>query len=128
MRFAALTVGRKKREEEGEGLVFLGGVSLLFQRCCCFSPGSKQAQEDVYGCVGKLFLLQSSGFAVFFPHSRFVLTHVLAEVVVCAVGWVETLPAMEMTAQATALLVLVPSLHGGKMGRKKTQCPTPTAA
>lgn len=35
--------------------------------------------------------------------------HVLAEVVVCAVGWVVTLPAMEMTAQATALLVLVPS-------------------
>lgn len=33
--------------------------------------------------------------------------HVLAEVVVCAVGWVMTLPAMEMTAQTTALLVLV---------------------
>lgn len=33
--------------------------------------------------------------------------HVLAEVVVCAVGWDVTLPAMEMTAQATALLVLV---------------------
>lgn len=37
--------------------------------------------------------------------------HVLAEVVVCAVGWVVTLPAMEMTAQATALLVLVPPLQ-----------------
>lgn len=34
---------------------------------------------------------------------------VLAEVVVCAVGRVVTLPAMEMTAQATALLVLVPT-------------------
>lgn len=33
--------------------------------------------------------------------------HALAEVVVCAVGWVVILPAMEMTAQATALLVLV---------------------
>lgn len=33
--------------------------------------------------------------------------HVLAEVVVCAVGWVMTFPAMEMTAQATALPVLV---------------------
>lgn len=35
----------------------------------------------------------------------------LAEVVVCAVGWVVTLPAMEMTAQATALLVLVSALQ-----------------
>lgn len=42
---------------------------------------------------------------VFFSH----FDHVLAEVVVCAVGWVVTLPAMEMTAQATALLVLVAS-------------------
>lgn len=32
---------------------------------------------------------------------------VLAEVVVCAVGRVVTLPAVEITAQATALLVLV---------------------
>lgn len=31
----------------------------------------------------------------------------LAEVVVCAVGRVVTLPAVEITAQATALLVLV---------------------
>ena len=38
--------------------------------------------------------------------------HVLAEVVVCAVGWVETLPAMEMTAQATALPVLVLYYNG----------------
>lgn len=36
-----------------------------------------------------------------------MFAHALAEVVVCAVGWVVTLPAMEMTAQATALLVLV---------------------
>lgn len=41
------------------------------------------------------------------PHSD----HALAEVVVCAVSWVVTLPAMEMTAQATALLVLVPPLQ-----------------
>lgn len=40
-----------------------------------------------------------------------IFGHVLAEVVVCAVGWVVTLPAMEMTAQATALLVLVSSLQ-----------------
>lgn len=34
-------------------------------------------------------------------------TRALAEVVVCAVGRVVTLPAVEITAQATALLVLV---------------------
>lgn len=34
-------------------------------------------------------------------------TMALAEVVVCAVGRVVTLPAVEITAQATALLVLV---------------------
>lgn len=37
----------------------------------------------------------------------------LAEVVVCAVGRVVTLPAVEITAQATALLVLV-MLSGGQ--------------
>lgn len=31
----------------------------------------------------------------------------LVEVVVCAVGWVVTLPLVEMTAQSTALLALV---------------------
>lgn len=51
-------------------------------------------------------------FFVFFGKTTFLshFDHVLAEVVVCAVGWVATLPAMEMTAQATALLVLVPAL------------------
>ena len=42
-----------------------------------------------------------------YMYSETAFNHVLAEVVVCAVGWVVTLPAMEMTAQATALLVLV---------------------
>ncbi|KAM7397040.1 hypothetical protein PAMP_020038 [Pampus punctatissimus] len=51
--------------------------------------------------------------AVFLSH----FDHVLAEVVVCAVGWVVTLPAMEMTAQATALLVLVPPLQPRKKPR-----------
>lgn len=40
-------------------------------------------------------------------------TMALAEVVVCAVGRVVTLPAVEITAQATALLVLV-MLSGGQ--------------
>lgn len=51
--------------------------------------------------------LMPSFFVFSLPH----FDHVLAEVVVCAVGWVVTLPAMEMTAQATALLVLVPPLQ-----------------
>lgn len=51
-------------------------------------------------------------FLYIFRFSLFgIFGHVLAEVVVCAVGWVVTLPAMEMTAQATALLVLVSSLQ-----------------
>lgn len=81
----------------------------------------------------------------FFPHifsfklfflSCFLLVSspVLAEVVVCAVGWVETLPAMEMTAQATALLVLVlhfseekkvplPALLAGSPGKERMEPP-----
>lgn len=46
--------------------------------------------------------------ACLFPPSEGVgSTRALAEVVVCAVGRVVTLPAVEITAQATALLVLV---------------------
>lgn len=43
---------------------------------------------------------------VLFHKERLPFTLVLAEVVVCAVGRVVTLPTLEITAQATALLVL----------------------
>lgn len=102
----------------------MGGVSLLFQVCteeersgredgassaaweCCFRRRSG-AFLSLYG----IFVLFLSSFSSYY--------HVLAEVVVCAVGWVETLPAMEMTAQATALLVLVPPLQPKERGRGK---------
>lgn len=58
-------------------------------------------------------------FPAVFRFSLFgVSAHVLAEVVVCAVGWVATLPAMEMTAQATALLVLGSSLQPKERNRE----------
>lgn len=102
--------------------VCLGGVSLLFQ--VCTEEEQSGSGRVVFGCVGMSLLRRYISlpctifFSVFFNILVFVsiphLHHVLAEVVVCAVGWVVTLPAMEMTAQATALLVLVPPLQPRK--------------
>lgn len=103
-----------------EGLIRLGGVSLLFKSARKETEAARR--QAFFNCCRRgswLFEAPRFLFFTFLKHlflaSLFfffcLFGHVLAEVVVCAVGWVVTLPAMEMTAQATALLVLVPTLR-----------------
>lgn len=141
--------GRRKRRRRAEGAGLLGRgfplISSLHRGAATREREdgpSPAAWECRCGRDGALFFFLSfsielhpretffsSSFSLYFYYKypvfrlSLVFDHVLAEVVVCAVGWVVTLPAMEMTAQATALLVLVPSLQPLEEGeRKKSLC------
>lgn len=80
---------------------------------------ARRAEDGPSPAAGECRCVRGAVFSFMLSCFRLHFDHVLAEVVVCAVGWVVTLPAMEMTAQATALLVLVPSLQPRKGGEKK---------
>lgn len=106
--------GGRRRRAEGAGL-FGRGFPSYFKSAR--KGGEAGRGRTVSRCRG-MSLCSWRRIFLYFPRALLLFDHVLAEVVVCAVGWVVTLPAMEMTAQATALLVLVPSLQPRKGGKK----------
>lgn len=77
-----------------EGAAGPGAAALGRRACGCEQPAAARRTGRGAARLGSAW---PAG-----PH-----TMALAEVVVCAVGRVVTLPAVEITAQATALLVLV---------------------
>lgn len=107
------------RRGRGAGLLGRGfpPVSSLLH-----SRGSKQRRTDVFGCVGKLFLLQSSGVALFFPpkpHTSW------GSSLCCWLGWDTARYGDDCASYCLASAGAFTSR--GKMGGKKPLSPTPTA-
>lgn len=95
--------GRARRSPRNPG----GRAGLLRSGEGAAGPGAAALGRRACGCEQPAAARRTGRGAARLGVARRPHTMALAEVVVCAVGRVVTLPAVEITAQATALLVLV---------------------